>query len=408
MNWRQIVVAASALAAGLCSQPLMAQPKDVKVGLIAPLSGPYARPGTLMQKGAELAISHINDSGGVKSLGGAKLKLITADAGDSTEKAKNAAQRLVAEHPDMVGATGAFVSSFTLAVTEVTERAELPFLTMSFGDQITARGFKYIFQTSATAGTQARSAMSAVTTVAGTSGAAAPKKVAILMDNNAAMVSFANGMKADRGLEKLGLGVVMEEIFTPPLADATSSVQKLRTAKPDLLFLLTTSLSDAKIILERMNEVGLGKGRVPIVASGSHMASPELLRNLGKELVEGMFVVVANWGAKGQESVMSDFKKRSGEPWMPQDSVSTYGDMWVFKEAMEQAGSTDHRKVAAAIRDLKSKEKAAKYYAGNTLQFEDSGRRIGASVVILQWQDGEPRIVYPIESAVAKAKWPRS
>jgi len=293
-------------------------------------------------------------------------------------------------------------------VTEVTERAELPFLTMSFGDQITARGFKYIFQTSATAGTQARSAMSAVTTVASTSNAAPPKKVAILMDNNAAMVSFANGMKADGGLDKLGLGVVMEEIFTPPLADATSSVQKLRTARPDLLFLLTTSLSDAKIILERMNEVGLGKGRVPIVASGSHMASPELLRNLGKELVEGMFVVVANWGAKGQESVMSDFKKRSGEPWMPQDSVSTYGDMWVFKEAMEQAASTDHRKVAAAIRDLKSKERAAKYYAGNTLQFEDSGRRIGATVVILQWQDGEPRIVYPIESAVAKAKWPRS
>jgi len=409
MTPRQTIAATvSALAACFCTQPLSAQPQEVKVGLIAPLSGPYARPGTLMQKGAELAISHINESGGIKSLGGARLKLITADAGDSTEKAKNAAQRLVAEHPDMVGATGAFVSSFTLAVTEVTERAELPFLTMSFGDQITARGFKYVFQTSATAGTQARSAMSAVTTVASASNAAPPRKVAILMDNNAAMVSVANGMKADRGLDKLGLGVVMEEIFTPPLADATSSVQKLRTAKPDLLFLLTTSLSDAKIILERMSEVGLGKGRVPIVASGSHMASPELLRNLGKELVEGMFVVVANWGAKGQESVMSDFKKKSGEPWMPQDSVSTYGDMWVFKEAMEQAASTDHRKVAAAIRDLKSKEKAAKYYAGNTLQFEDSGRRIGATVVILQWQDGEPRIVYPIESAVAKAKWPRS
>ena len=75
----------------------------------------------------------------------------------------------------MVGATGAFVSSFTLAVTEVTERAELPFLTMSFGDQITARGFKYIFQTSATAGTQARSAMSAVTAVAVTS-AGAPNR----------------------------------------------------------------------------------------------------------------------------------------------------------------------------------------------------------------------------------------
>ena len=75
------------------------------------------------------------------------------------EKAKNAAQRMVAEHPDMVGATGAWSSSFTLAVTEVTERAAMPFLTMSFADQITARGFKHVLQTSAPAGTQARNAL---------------------------------------------------------------------------------------------------------------------------------------------------------------------------------------------------------------------------------------------------------
>src|ERR671926_1998472 len=158
-----IKTVAAIVACSLCGLAA-AQAKEVKVGLIAPLSGPYARPGTLMQKGAELAIAHINDSGGIKALGGAKFKLVTADAGDSTEKAKNAAQRLVAEHPDMAGATGAFVSSFTLAVTEVTERAEVPFLTMSFGDQITARGFKYILQTSATASTQAKSSMGAVTT----------------------------------------------------------------------------------------------------------------------------------------------------------------------------------------------------------------------------------------------------
>ena len=401
-----IKTATAIVACSLCGLAA-AQGKEVKVGLVAPLSGPYARPGMLMQKGAELAIAHINESGGIKALGGAKFKLVTADAGDSTEKAKNAAQRLVAEHPDMVGATGAFVSSFTLAVTEVTERAEVPFLTMSFGDQITARGFKYILQTSATASTQAKSSMGAVTTVAKAANAAPPKRVAILMDNNAAMVSFANGMKDGQGLEKLGLSLVLEEVYTPPLADATSSVQKLRTSKPDVLFMLSTSLSDAKLVLERMNEVGLGKGRLPIVASGSHMASPELLRSLGKELVEGMFVVVANWGAKGQEAIVSDFKKRTAEPWMPQDSISTYGDIWALKEAVEQAGSTDHRQVALALRNLKNRDGAARYYAGRTFQFDEAGRRAGATVVILQWQDGEPRIVYPLESAVSAARWPK-
>ena len=116
-----------------------------------PVSGLYARPGTVMREGAEMAVDHINAQGGIKSLGGAKLKLVVLDSGDTTEKAKNAAQRMVAQETDLVAASGAYLSSFTLAVTEVTERANLPVLTLSYSDLITDRGFKYVFQTSATA-----------------------------------------------------------------------------------------------------------------------------------------------------------------------------------------------------------------------------------------------------------------
>ncbi len=72
-----------------------AQPSEVKVGLIVPLSGPWARPSQLIKMGGDLAIKHINEQGGIKALGGAKMRLISFDAGDNVEKAKNAAQRLV-------------------------------------------------------------------------------------------------------------------------------------------------------------------------------------------------------------------------------------------------------------------------------------------------------------------------
>ncbi len=114
--------------------------------------------GPVMRHGAEMGVEHINAQGGIKSLGGAKLKLVVLDSGDTTEKAKNAAQRMVAQEPDLVAASGAYLSSFTLAVTEVTERANLPVLTLSYSDLITDRGFKYVFQTSATAGSQAKQA----------------------------------------------------------------------------------------------------------------------------------------------------------------------------------------------------------------------------------------------------------
>ncbi len=193
---------------------------EVKVGLIAPLTGPWARQGDLMLKGANLAIEHINVAGGVKALNGAKLELLTFDAGDSVEKAKNAAQRMVAQEPDLVGVTGAWLSSFTLGVTEVTERAELPVLTLSYSDALTARGFKYIFQTSMPGGAQAVSAMPAILKLAEVATGKKPQTVGIIQDNTAASVAFAKPMREGE-LEKLGLKLLVDETFTPPLSDCT-------------------------------------------------------------------------------------------------------------------------------------------------------------------------------------------
>ena len=62
---------------------------------------------------------------------------------------------MLAQKPDLVGGFGCWLSTFTLAATEVTERAELPWLTLSYSDAITGRGFKYVFQSSPTADAQA-------------------------------------------------------------------------------------------------------------------------------------------------------------------------------------------------------------------------------------------------------------
>src|SRR5262245_55748325 len=107
-------VATAAVAVSGISRP-RAQDKVVKIGMIAPLSGPWARQGELMKMGGELAVKHVNAQGGIKALGGPKLQLLPFDAGDSAEKAKNAAQRMLAQEPDLDAACGAWLSSFKLA-----------------------------------------------------------------------------------------------------------------------------------------------------------------------------------------------------------------------------------------------------------------------------------------------------
>jgi branched-chain amino acid transport system substrate-binding protein len=379
-------------------------PAEVKVALLVPISGMYSRFGTVMRMGAEMALDHINAEGGVKALGGAKLKLVVLDCGDTTEKAKNAAQRMVAQEPDIVAASGSYLSSFTLAVTEVTERAQLPVLTLSYSDLITARGFKYVFQTSATAASQAEQALPEILKLAETASGKKPQTVAIVTDNTGASVASVKPMREGL-LQRLGLKLVIDETFTPPIADATPLVQKVRAARPDLFFFLPTVISDAKLVLEKMNEFGMGQGKVPTISFGIAIAMPDILNTVSADLLQGVLSCVGNWGTKGQEKLIAELKSRYNEPWMDQNAISTYGDMWIIKEALERAGKADKVAVADALRNLELGP--SKFYPGGQTKFDEMGRRVGAGLTVIQWQNGVPYTVFPTELATAKPFWGR-
>jgi branched-chain amino acid transport system substrate-binding protein len=407
-RWRSLLLGALALPAmlalGANTSAHAQQPSEVKVGLLVPLSGMYARPGAVMRMGAEMAIEHINAQGGVKALGGAKLKLVVLDSGDTTEKAKNAAQRMVAQETDLVAATGAYLSSFTLAVTEVTERANLPILTLSYSDLITSRGFKYVFQTSATAGSQAEQSLPVISKIAEAATGTKPKTVAIITDNTAASIASVKPMK-ERLLKELGIQLVVDETFTPPLSDATPLIQKVRATRPDLLFFLPTVISDAKLVLEKMNEFGMGQGKVPVISFGIAIAEPDMLKTMSPDLLQGVMSAVGSWGSKGHEALIAELKSKYNEPWMTQNAISTYADMFVIKAALEAAGKADREAVAQALRTMDGGP--SKFYPGGQIKFDEMGRRVNAGLTIIQWQSGVPVTVYPPDLAMAQPIWPK-
>jgi branched-chain amino acid transport system substrate-binding protein len=383
------------------------QPKTVKIGVIVPLSGAWARQGQLVKMGAETAVAEINAAGGIKALGGAKLELVSADAGDSAEKAKNAAQRLIAQEPDLVGGMGSWLSTFTLAVTEVTERAQVPWLTLSYADSITGRGFKHVFQSSPPAGTQSTNAVPTIIELGKAATGAPPKTAGVIGDNTASPVAFLKPMR-EGGLEKMGMKVVLDETYTPPLSDATPLVQKIRSARPEFLMFITSTIPDLKLSLEKMNEFRLGKGTIPTIGNGAHNGAPEVTKNVPADLLEGFMFIVANWGLKGQERIEDLYKKQTGEPWITQDGLAGYGHTWIIKEALEKAGAADKLKVSDAIHSMEIKSGPAADAFPGVVKFDAAGRRVGAPLVIVQWQNGVPVSVYPIDRARAKAKWPKS
>ncbi|HVZ09363.1 ABC transporter substrate-binding protein [Rhodopila sp.] len=382
-------------------------PQEVKIAMLVPLSGPWARQGILEQMGARLAVDDVNAAGGIKSMGGAKLKLVEYDTQDSAEKAKDGAQRMLAAEPDLVGGFGCWLSTFTLAATEVTERAELPWLTLSYSDLITGRGFKYVFQSSPTADRQATEELPMIMEIAEKATGKKPTKMAIVGDNTASSVSFMKPIR-EHIAKDLGVTIVTDEVYTPPLADATTMVQHVRSARPDFVIFQSTNVPDDKLLVDKFAEFNLRSDRLPKIGGGGHWAVPELLKNAGAENLEGVMVGLANWPGKDQADLEKRFMARTGEPWFGHDSIFAYVHVLILKEALEHAGVADRRKVAQAIRELDMTTGPADFFPDKTLKYDANGRRVGAKLCVVQWRGGKPVPVYPPSIATNEVMWPKT
>ena len=218
--------------------------------------------------------------GGVKALGGAKLKLVRARlAATPPRRPRTRRSAWWRRRPTWSRRRGSYLSSFTLAVTEVTERANLPMLTLSYSDLITSRGFKYVFQTSATAGSQAEQSLPVIAQARRGRTGAKPE-------------DGRHHHRQHGGLGRLGQadeGAPAEGArhrswwWTRPSRRRWPTPRRWcrRCARrgPTCCSSCRPSISDAKLVLEKMNEFGLGQGRVPVISFGIAIAEPDMLQH---------------------------------------------------------------------------------------------------------------------------------
>jgi branched-chain amino acid transport system substrate-binding protein len=379
-----------------------AEVDEVRLVAVVPLSGLFAKSGQLVRAGAEMAVEEINDQGGIESLGGAKLVLDVHDTGEEVESAVSAATRALTGGDKPAGGIGSYLSSFTLGVTEVAQRQGVPWMTLSFADEITERGFDHVYQTSAVSSDQAQVGLQHFSELLESEGRSI-EKVALVGDNTAAAVGFLDPINNELA-SQFGWEVVVNESWEPPLSDATPIARRLRSTEPDAIFYVATNFSDSSQILRANRQFGID---VPYLASGSWIITPEYLEGAGEEAVDGIMTIVGSHPLKGQEDLVERFKDFSGEPFMIQDSVSAYFHIWIFKEALEQAGSADPEAVNDALKELELTEgPATEAVSAGVVRFEENGRLAGAIPIIVQWQDGEPITVYPSDIAAAEPRLP--
>jgi branched-chain amino acid transport system substrate-binding protein len=387
---------AGALSSGAASAPsAFGQAKPVNVGVILPLSGANAQFGINSRNGVQLVADEINAAGGVKALGGAKINLVVADATSTPTTAATAAQRLITQN-DVTAILGAFASSLTIAISEVTERRDIPFLTMSFADQITGRGFRNIFQVVAK-GSVIGNAQLAYTLDLAEAAGAKIEKIAVMYEDTAYGTSQATGIRA--AAKTANVEIVMDDAYPLGITDATPLINKLRTSGARAVFPVSY-LNDSMLIIRTMRQQRIA---IPAIGGAAGYVIPDFEKALGPFADGVLSIAPANYDLAPEFT--ERFRKRFGY-FMVHEAVEHAVCLDVLVQAIERAKSAKPEDVAGALRGARFEGGWTKAMTGGAVQFDKTGLNTLSVPVMVQWRGKDLATVWPKEYAQAKATWP--
>lgn len=390
--------AAGLLISGLIfTGPAAAGEKTIKIGNIIPLSGPSASVGQQGKNAREMAVEEINASGGIKSLGGAKLEMLYADSESKPERGVSEAERLINTEKVNV-LTGCWNSAVTYPTTAVAERYGVPFIVpVSVSDKITEQGFKNVFRIAAKDSWWTRDQFAFLKDMQAEFNTPI-KKLAFIYENG----DWGKGMATQwkKLAEKDGYEVVLDEPYPSTATDLSPVVQKIRRSRPDVL-LLVSNAADAILLTNTLAEY---KVRLKaIVATGGGHADPFFIKAVGKN-ARHIFDIVeweADINKPGAKETNAKYKAKYGYN-LTGEAVDAYVSMYVIKDALERAASLNKDAIRRALAETNLTSGPGMIVGYDAVQFDNSGQNSHAAPVIVQINDvgkGLERITVWPESA---------
>ena len=119
---------------------------QIKVGVIAPLTGSIPVVGQSTKNAAELTVKEVNEAGGL-DVGGQKMEMVLfiEDDEDKEESAVSAAQKLI-NQSNVVAIIGPQASRNAIPASTIAENARIPMISPWSTNPETTAGKKYVFR----------------------------------------------------------------------------------------------------------------------------------------------------------------------------------------------------------------------------------------------------------------------
>ncbi len=404
--------------------------QEIKIGVIYPLTGGAAAAGRELMAGAELAAEIANSAmpelsmtmaknEGIKSLGGAKIKLIFKDHEGNPTLGADLAKKLI--HDDKVdGILGCYHSSVTKTVSAVCEQYGVPMINgSSTSPELTFRGFKWFWRTTPhdTLFTKDLFDFLKGLTEGKVKGVPAVAKKDIMTLASACEKTEWGSHVSElikSYSKEYGFDLKKSLLYAAKSADLSSEVRSLKSVKPDAM-LFASYTSDAILMVKTLKEQKVN----PKIIWGQDAGfeTPEFRSTLGADiagfLTRSVFIPRVAEVKKISGQVNEMYKKKTGHD-LSGASARSFTGLQAWVAIIEKAGSVKPAAIQAAANSIEI-QGSELVVPWKGIKFSTSGEELGQNIwssgIIGQYQldkNGQVvmEIVYPFAAASANMIYP--
>jgi len=368
---------------------------DIVIGAPNSLTGGLAEGGVRFVAALRIAFDQINAKGGIKSLGGARLRTVVADTtSENPAQAASVTRRMIDQDKAVVIA-GATASAMSLAAQIECEKAQVPLVTNSYADPIVLRGMKYTFKYMPQGSAVWNMAMDGMVEMHKATTGTPPRNCAIFMSNDAVGLGVQKQLPLEA--KRIGLPVLFSTPYQMGLSDPAVAIAPIMANKPDILF-LGAFTNDLILIVRALRGLGIN---VPIVNGGTFYGEA-VINALGNQADRLFGIETWNSDLKlpGNKGLVDTYMQANpkAHPGNEQLGVGFTCGL-IIGQALERAASRDGTKIRDALANTEFDNLPV---PATKVKFGPNGLNIYNMGILVEWQSGVLRTVWPQKLQMAK------
>jgi len=321
---RRVLQGLAAATAATAWPPLAHAADPLKIGLVLPLTGPFASTGRQIEAACRLYMQRNGDT-----VAGRKVELIVKDdTGLAPETTKRIAQEFVVQ--DKVSVLAGFgLTPLALATAPVATEAKVPMIVMAAATAMIPTRSPFIVRPNFT--------LPQVTAPIAEWALKNKIKRVVTM-----VTDYGPGLDAEKtflSVFKAGGGEIVEAIRTPLRnPDYAPFLQRAKDAKPDALFVFVPS-GEGLAVMKQFEERGLKQAGIRMIGTGD-VTDDDLLESMGPPSVGVItsFHYSAAHDSPENKAYVDAFMKANKGMRPNFHSVGGYDGMHLIYEAVKKAG----------------------------------------------------------------------